>query len=186
MARRDKTSPQAKWRLNQERQLAQRRLRADIIENYGGVCVCCGESNWGFLSLDHKFNDGAAERRKFGNGFKLMRHIKRIGYPTDRYQLLCFNCNSGKQYNGGMCPHEGYKEGTFKPRSIKYGGRSSTWLAFVGRDQGHHVREGQEIQSKRSDGHDEDRSRIYLGGNTQSLVGQKVPRRKSAVPRKAA
>ena len=32
--------------------------------------------------------------------------LKRLGWPRDRYQLLCANCNFGKLMNGGVCPHQ--------------------------------------------------------------------------------
>jgi hypothetical protein len=32
--------------------------------------------------------------------------VKRQGFPKDRFQLLCHNCNMGKHMNGGICPHQ--------------------------------------------------------------------------------
>ena len=37
--------------------------------------------------------------------------IKRNNYP-DGFQVLCWNCNSGKGANGGICPHERQAEPT--------------------------------------------------------------------------
>jgi hypothetical protein len=70
------------------------------------VCACCGESNTKFLSIDHINNDGASHRRSLGlkNGSGLYKWLKKEKYPSG-FQILCFNCNLGKQINGGMCPH---------------------------------------------------------------------------------
>jgi hypothetical protein len=84
-----------------------RRIKLLVIAAYGGCCVCCGETTYEFLSIDHKYNDGAEERRRLGRkaqpGLALMRLIIRENFPK-RYQLLCFNCNMAKGFYG-KCPH---------------------------------------------------------------------------------
>jgi hypothetical protein len=81
------------------------RLKSEIIEAYGGSCVCCGELERDFLTIDHVNGDGAESRRAGeGLGGSLYCKLKREGFPRDRYQLLCYNCNcSKKQF--GRCPH---------------------------------------------------------------------------------
>jgi len=83
------------------------RLRAQVYAAYGGQCVCCGERNEKFLSLDHVNNDGKRHRSELGftGGASLYRWAIRNGYPKT-LQLLCFNCNMGKARNGGVCPHQ--------------------------------------------------------------------------------
>lgn len=79
--------------------------RRRMIEAYGGRCVCCGESEQTFLAIDHINNDGNLERRQFGkggNGF--FTRLSKLGFPKDRYQLLCHNCNFAKRL--GICPHK--------------------------------------------------------------------------------
>lgn len=85
----------------------QRRLRRKVIDVYGGKCVCCGEATYEFLTLDHKYNDGAEHRRELNanGGTTMLRWIVRNGYP-DRIQVLCWNCNAARQYHG-RCPHHG-------------------------------------------------------------------------------
>jgi hypothetical protein len=82
---------------------------SEVIAAYGSQCLCCGESEPLFLSIDHVFNDGAAHRKERGAA-TIYRHLKALGFPKDRYRLLCFNCNLGRQRNGGICPHGGVKE----------------------------------------------------------------------------
>ena len=103
----------AKFRAENRELLAQReresyaRLRAMILEAYGKKCACCGETEPLFLELDHRDNDGAQHRRLIGFGSKqIYVEVKRQGFPKDKYQLLCANCNQGKKRNGGICPHK--------------------------------------------------------------------------------
>lgn len=70
----------------------------------GGKCVCCGEAQQRFLSVDHINGGGAAERKQMGTGY--MGKILKSGVPKDKYQLLCMNCNHGRAFNEGVCPHK--------------------------------------------------------------------------------
>ena len=81
-------------------------LRHDAIMAYGGYeCVCCGEDEPMFLTLDHIFNDGAKHRQNDQvRGSGIYQWMKRHSYPPG-FQILCMNCNMGKQRNGGTCPH---------------------------------------------------------------------------------
>lgn len=81
-------------------------LKAEMHAAYGGVCNCCGEREQLFLQLDHVHNDGHLDRKKNKTSAKLWAKLKRQGWPKDRYQLLCANCNHGKAINGGVCPHQ--------------------------------------------------------------------------------
>ena len=85
-------------------------LRAEVIKAYGGKCSCCGETELKFLTIDHVNNDGYAEREPSGaraSGTHVYRKLKREGFPKDgRYQILCWNCNCGRNIKGGICPHQ--------------------------------------------------------------------------------
>ena len=87
-----------------KRRLAE--LRRRMLEAYGGKCNCCGEPEPLFLELDHIFNDGAEDRRQFGSQTQIMIYLHSSGWPKERFQLLCSNCNQGKNRNGGVCPHK--------------------------------------------------------------------------------
>lgn len=105
-----------RWKLkNRDKWLEQMRkaslkqrvtLRSEMISAYGSKCNCCGESIPQFLELDHIDNDGNCDRKENGCGVKLLGRLKKQGWPKKRYQLLCSNCNQGKQRNGGICPHK--------------------------------------------------------------------------------
>lgn len=77
-------------------------LRSKIINEYGGKCECCGESNYIFLTIDHiLFYDNLRSH-------SLYRYLLKNNCPKDNYRLLCYNCNCGRGHNGsdGICPHK--------------------------------------------------------------------------------
>lgn len=81
-------------------------LRKEIVAAYGGRCACCGEAEIQFLELDHAQNDGASHRKTLGRGARpIYRWLKARDFPKKGFQLLCANCNQGKNRNGGVCPH---------------------------------------------------------------------------------
>lgn len=85
---------------------AARRLKAEIIEAYGGKCVCCGETTFEFLSIDHINGKGNEHRRQLkSEGIGLYNWLKKHTFPKDNYQLLCYNCNMAKSLYG-ICPHQ--------------------------------------------------------------------------------
>jgi hypothetical protein len=95
---------------------AQQRLRRLVVRDetfaaYGGYrCICCGETEPSFMTLDHIDNDGADFRRKISGkrtdaGFHTYLWLAKNGYPKT-VQVLCMNCNFGKRMNNGICPHQ--------------------------------------------------------------------------------
>lgn len=83
-------------------------LKSEVFTHYGNICKCCGfTGNPKFLTIDHINNDGAKHRKEIGHSTTaLLRWLKKNNYPTDNFQLLCWNCNMGKARNGGICPHK--------------------------------------------------------------------------------
>lgn len=82
------------------RRVRQERKRR-VVDKYGGSCDCCREERLGFLTIDHKNNDGHTER---SSGF-----YRKLDESPKREDLIvmCFNCNCGRAANGGVCPHFG-------------------------------------------------------------------------------
>lgn len=81
------------------------RVKKKVFEHYGLKCACCGESNPKFLTLDHINGGGTKERKKNSNSvISMFLKIIKNNYPKD-YQVLCWNCNLGRQHNKGICPH---------------------------------------------------------------------------------
>lgn len=87
----------------------QRSLKDAAYNAYGGHrCNCCGESIVQFLCIDHVNNDGSRHRKEIGRG-SIYYWLKQNGYPPG-FQVLCANCNQGKQLNGGVCPHQASRQ----------------------------------------------------------------------------
>jgi 5-methylcytosine-specific restriction endonuclease McrA len=86
-----------KWQKNP--QISEHRImRLEVLDRMGGKCVFCGEEDESALTIDHVLNDGAKERKEQRNVYLRLRNMAEI--PTDRYQILCFNCNHKKRIWG--------------------------------------------------------------------------------------
>jgi hypothetical protein len=104
----DRANPEKRRQYTKAKRISRRER---IFSAYGNRCICCGETRHIFLCLDHINNDGAVERRalgisntRSGNADKVYYKVIRDGFPKDRYQLLCHNCNWAKSHGG--CPHK--------------------------------------------------------------------------------
>jgi 5-methylcytosine-specific restriction endonuclease McrA len=77
------------------------RLKAEMVEEYGGKCLHCGIADPDVLTLDHINDDSHVEKEEYGEnargGHKIYAKLKQQGWPKERFQLLCFNCNSKKE-----------------------------------------------------------------------------------------
>lgn len=100
-----------RWYLNHKKEQARlkrindAKIREKVYKHYGNRCACCGERNSGFFTLDHIKNDGGEHRRQLGgSSMTLYRWVIQQRYPKS-LRLLCYNCNCGRQRNGGICPH---------------------------------------------------------------------------------
>lgn len=104
------------YKNNKDIKLAQRRgfyhkIRREVLSYYSGnqnpFCDCCGEKEYKFLALDHKFGDGAKHRKELrikGGSGRMCEWAKDNGYP-DMFRVLCHNCNHAYGCYG-MCPHK--------------------------------------------------------------------------------
>lgn len=82
-------------------------LKLEMIQAYGGSCNCCGELEPKFLTLDHINGGGSRDRGIYAGGtYNLLYALKREGWPKDKYQVLCMNCNWAKGRWEGICPHQ--------------------------------------------------------------------------------
>ncbi len=67
------------------------------------TCVCCLNTDWKFLVFDHIKN--RPKSHKGISGVSMARKLKNDNYPSG-IQILCHNCNTGKEIFGGVrCPH---------------------------------------------------------------------------------
>jgi hypothetical protein len=96
-----KRNPEKVRAINREQSY---RYRAAVLDHYGPFCVCCGEAETTFLTVDHMNNDGAEHRRTDPSASNIYFWLVRNDFP-EGFQILCWNCNAAKQFRGG-CPHQ--------------------------------------------------------------------------------
>lgn len=80
-----------------------RKVRDAVLAAYGGVCQCCGESTYEFLSIDH-INSGGNKHKKELGVKTIGRWLFKNNFPAG-FQVLCHNCNMAKGIYGA-CPHQ--------------------------------------------------------------------------------
>lgn len=95
-------SIELKWRVNNRERLqeynkkARFQLKTDAIKKYGNCCAKCNESNLVFLTIDHINGGGRQHIIEIGQaGAAIYRWLRNNDYPFG-FQVLCFNCNCGK------------------------------------------------------------------------------------------
>lgn len=89
-----------------KRRSSRDQLKRQIMDYYGGNCVCCGESDLRFLTIDHINNNGKEHRKQgVGGGDNIYRWLRKNEFPKG-FQTLCYNCNIARYRNGGICPHK--------------------------------------------------------------------------------
>lgn len=71
-------------------------FRRKLLDALGGRCVRCGYDDWRGLQIDHIYGGGNAERKKFKSIEAYYKNIEEHG--TQKYQILCANCNQIKRY----------------------------------------------------------------------------------------
>src|SRR5947209_8637995 len=99
-----------------------KRLRLQFLEAFDFKCSCCGADHPWFLTLEHVEGGARKERRdrKLANlsprpSYHFLVDAAREGFPRDKYECLCFNCNCSKGFYG-QCPH---KAGTTREDAIE-------------------------------------------------------------------
>ena len=78
-------------------------LRDEVINAYGGHCVCCGEQEKAFLTIDHVTMTSREHRTVARSSVYV--DLKRRGWPKEDFRLLCMNCNWVIR-GGKACPHQ--------------------------------------------------------------------------------
>lgn len=100
-----KLSAEDKQQRNQQHRSNFVKTREEVFAAYGGHCICCGENQSAFLTIDHINGDGGKHRKEVKEN--IYYWLKRNNFPKDSIQLLCFNCNCAREFRSdGTCPHQ--------------------------------------------------------------------------------
>lgn len=75
-------------------------VKEKFIQMYGGKCVCCGETTFYFLTIEHKLGQIRATKETGARAYR--KAIQE--YRPDLYEILCWNCNCAEGQLG-YCPH---------------------------------------------------------------------------------
>jgi hypothetical protein len=78
-------------------------MKDKIFKHYGEQCICCGESEQAFLTIDHIDGKGTEQRANLKGGDGFYRWLIKNNFP-EGFRTLCYNCNCGRR--NGPCPHE--------------------------------------------------------------------------------
>lgn len=83
------------------------KLRQRVFTEYGGRCVCCGDSCIHFLQMTHPDGRYAPHVTEIGycGGHAVCWYLERNNYP-EVYRLLCANCLRALG-SFQFCPHQG-------------------------------------------------------------------------------
>jgi hypothetical protein len=90
-------------RLREQKNIRMNKAKEEGIKEYGSKCTCCNETQIEFLTIDHIY--GIKKENDKKRAKKLWIKLKKLGWPKDKYQLLCWNCNCAKGI-WGICPHK--------------------------------------------------------------------------------
>ncbi len=105
-------NPNFKEYQNKQHRDKAKEKRYECIKHYSKGkmnCNCCSEHMYMFLEIDHKNDNGNKHRESIPN-MNIYRWLINNNFPEE-YQVLCSNCNKGKHFNGGICPHQDSDEG---------------------------------------------------------------------------
>ena len=108
----DQRKYQRAWRLDNldksrtSARIRHQRIKRKVIDMYGGFCVCCGEQELTFLTIDHIRGGGNQHRKMLGigGGSKFYYWLRKNNYPTG-FRVFCMNCQFGTRF-GRTCPHK--------------------------------------------------------------------------------
>lgn len=84
---------------------AHKTKRELVLDHYGKICVCCGETREKFLTIDHTEPLGSKAKRSELKHTAIYAFLFRENFP-EGFRVLCWNCNCGRAINSGICPHE--------------------------------------------------------------------------------
>jgi hypothetical protein len=90
-----------------ERHANAKKLCIEYYSNGTNKCICCGESIYEFLSLNHINGGGNKDRKTFKGARTFCEYLVKNNYPNG-LNVMCYNCNLSYGFFG-YCPHQKHK-----------------------------------------------------------------------------
>lgn len=86
---------------NKQSRDADMALRKEVLLHYGGQCVCphCDVVALNFLTIDHVYGGGSQHVKTIGSR-NLYFWLKKMGFPSEGFRVLCYNCNLALGHRG--------------------------------------------------------------------------------------
>lgn len=72
------------------------KVKKEGIEEYGGKCHKCGETDFDSLTMHHINGKTDIDKKHGGRwvtGKKMFQYLKSLNWPQDNYELLCWDCH---------------------------------------------------------------------------------------------
>lgn len=94
---------------NEHDRKVRRELRFRVLRTLGNKCVRCGEDDWKCLCIDHVNGDGKKDRQINRHQATIPYYlsiIKEVEQGSQRFQILCANCNMRKMYENEEFPNK--------------------------------------------------------------------------------
>jgi hypothetical protein len=93
-------NPENKVKLMEKSHNTYKNRRETFFNILGSNCKGCGFNDKRALQIDHIFNDGGQQRKKFGGSLNEYKYyVKHIDEIPLYFQILCANCNWIKRAN---------------------------------------------------------------------------------------
>lgn len=103
------------WRNGLERRQRRWALKQYSFTGDTPMCFCCGETIEEFLTFDHSQSHSRKDYNEPA-GASAMSSIRLVRWLLKTHRagmrVACYNCNLGRERNGGVCPHERRKQST--------------------------------------------------------------------------
>lgn len=81
------------------------KVKQQVMDGYGGKCSCCGEDRLPFLTVEHTWHNGKADREAIPSSM-WYRYLLRSHLPQNLgLTIFCMNCQLATK-NSSICPHQ--------------------------------------------------------------------------------
>jgi len=91
-----KNNPRHDKLLSEANKRYYKKIKTNLFEFLGNKCIVCNENDLDVLTLDHKFDDGKRDRKRFPFNNHYRYYLHHLIEAKKTLQILCSNCNLKK------------------------------------------------------------------------------------------